>query len=69
MVRWYEHVAYIGHKGNPCRVLVGKGEGKRPLRRSGVAGRMILKWILKKWFGRVWIGFIWLRTRTSGRML
>jgi len=69
MVRWYKHVAYIGHKRNGCRVLVGKGEGKRPLERSGVGGRMILKWILKKWLGRVWIGFIWLRTGTSSRML
>jgi len=48
MVRWYEHVAYIGHKRNACSILVGKGEGKRPLGRSGVHGRMILKWILKK---------------------
>ena len=69
MVRWYEHVAYIGHKRNACRILVGKGEGKKPLGRSGVGGRMILKWILKEYFGRVWIGFIWLRIGTSGRML
>jgi hypothetical protein len=48
MVRWCEHVAYTGHIRNACRVLMGKGEGKRPLGRSGVGGRMILKWILKK---------------------
>jgi len=29
------------------RVLVGKGEGKRPLGRSRLGGRIILRWILK----------------------
>jgi hypothetical protein len=32
-----------------CRVLVGRLEGKRALRRLGVGGRMILKLILSKW--------------------
>jgi hypothetical protein len=30
------------------RILVGKCEGKRPLGKLGIVGRMILKWILKK---------------------
>jgi hypothetical protein len=30
------------------RVLVGKPEGKRPLGRPGVDGRIKLRWIFKK---------------------
>jgi hypothetical protein len=30
------------------RILVGKPEGKRPLGRPGVDGRVILRWIFKK---------------------
>jgi hypothetical protein len=30
-MRWVRHVGRIG-KGNPCSILVGKPEGKRPLR-------------------------------------
>jgi hypothetical protein len=30
---WAGHVARIGKKGNAYRLLVGKPEGKRPLRR------------------------------------
>jgi hypothetical protein len=40
-VRWAGHVARIGEKTNAYSVLVGKPEGKKPLRRS--RGRIILK--------------------------
>jgi len=33
------------------RVLVGKPEGNRPLGRSDVDGRIILRWIFRKWEG------------------
>jgi hypothetical protein len=32
-MRWTGHVARMGEKRNVCRLLVGKPEGKRPLRR------------------------------------
>jgi hypothetical protein len=30
---WAGHVARMGEKRNACRILLGKPEGKRPLRR------------------------------------
>jgi hypothetical protein len=32
-MRWARHVAVMGEKRNEYRILVGKPEGKRPLRR------------------------------------
>ena len=34
-MRWAVHVAHMGEERGPCRVLVGKPEGKRPLGRPG----------------------------------
>jgi hypothetical protein len=34
---------------NDQRVFMGKTEGKRPARRPGIDGRIILKWILGKY--------------------
>jgi hypothetical protein len=33
-MRWAGHVARMGEKRNPYRILVGKPEGRRPLVRS-----------------------------------
>jgi hypothetical protein len=33
-MRWAGHIARMGEKRNAYRLLVGKPEGKRPLRRS-----------------------------------
>jgi hypothetical protein len=46
----------MGASGGAYRVLVRKPEGRRPRRRLGVDGRIILKWILEKWdWGTYWI--------------
>jgi hypothetical protein len=49
--------------------LVGKPEGKRPLRRHKYMWEIILKWIIRKLGLGIWIGFIWPRIGTSGRLL
>jgi hypothetical protein len=38
----------MGEMRGVYRVLVGKPEGKRPLGRTGVVGRIILSWIFGK---------------------
>jgi hypothetical protein len=46
----------MGKKRPPCWVLVGTSEGRRPLERTSVDGRIILKWIFEKWDGDIdWI--------------
>jgi hypothetical protein len=42
-----------GERRGVYRVLVGKPEGKRPLGRPGINGRIILRW---KWDVGVWTG-------------
>jgi hypothetical protein len=51
------------------RVLVGKPEGKRPLGRPGVDGRIMLGWIFKRWDVGVRTGLGWLRIGTGGGRL
>jgi hypothetical protein len=38
----------MGERRGVYRVLVVKPEGKRPLGRPGVDGRIILRWIFRK---------------------
>jgi hypothetical protein len=38
----------------------------RPLWRSGIEGRIILRWIFRKWDVRAWTRMSWIRTGTSG---
>jgi hypothetical protein len=42
-MRWTEHIAGMGEKRNACRILVGKPERKRPLRRPRRRWWTILK--------------------------
>jgi hypothetical protein len=59
----------MGDRRGIFRVLVGKHEGKRPLGRPGVDGRIILRWIFRKWDVVVWTVSSWLRIGTGGRHL
>jgi hypothetical protein len=54
---------------NAYKMLVGKLEGERALRRCKCRQTVILKWILKKYGVRVWTGFIWFSIETSGGLL
>jgi hypothetical protein len=48
------------------RVLVGKPEGKRPLRRSRCRWEDNTRWIFRKWDVGVWTGLNRLRIETGG---
>ena len=48
------------------RVLVGEPEGKRPLGRPTLDGRIILRWNFRKWEGVVGTGWSWLRIGRGG---
>jgi hypothetical protein len=47
-MRWAGHVARMWEKMIAYRILVGKLERERPLRRPRHSGRIILKWILEE---------------------
>jgi len=56
----------MGEGRGVYRVLVGQPEGKRPLGRPGVDGRVILRWLFRKWDVEVWTGSSWLRREAGG---
>jgi len=56
----------MGERRSVYRVLVGKPEGKRPLGRPRLDGRIILRWISRKWDVGVWSGSSWLRVGRGG---
>jgi hypothetical protein len=60
---WAGHVERLGKRRGAHRILVGKPEGKWPLR------KIILKFILKKSVGWAPTGFIQLRRGTRGGIL
>jgi hypothetical protein len=39
----------MGERRGIFRILVGKPEGKRPLGRPRLDGRIIIRWIFSKW--------------------
>jgi hypothetical protein len=67
-MRWAGHVARMGAKRNAYRILVGRPEEKRPLRRPRRRWVGNIKMDLRE-NGMVWIGLIWLRIGTSGGLL
>jgi hypothetical protein len=64
-----EACSAYGERRGVYRVLVGKTEGKRPLGRKGLDGRIILRWIYRKWDVTTWTGSIWLKIGTGYRLL
>jgi hypothetical protein len=56
-MRWARHVARVGEKRNAYRVLVGKPEGKRSLRRPRRRWENNIKMELREivWGGMDWI--------------
>jgi hypothetical protein len=44
-------------------------EGRDHVEDLGIAGRIILEWILGNYGGKVWTGFIWHRIGTVDRLL
>jgi len=65
-VRRAGHVACMGERRGPYRVLVGKAVGKRPDGRPRGRRRIILDWILKESVGGAWIDPFWFRIGTLG---
>jgi len=59
-------VARVGEGRCVHRVLVGKPEGKRPLRRPRRRWEDKIKWIFRKWEGLVGTVWSWLRIGRGG---
>jgi hypothetical protein len=53
----------------PCRVLVGKSEGRRPFGRPKPRWENNIKMDLREMGWGAWTGLIWLRIRTGGKLL
>jgi len=65
-MKWAGHVVRMGERRGVHKVLVGKSEGKRPLRRPRRKWKDNIRWILRKWVVGIWTGSIGLRTGTGG---
>jgi hypothetical protein len=66
-MRWAGHVACIGEERGSYRVLVGKLEGKRPLRRP--KRRWVDNIRMDLWDVGIWTGLDWPRIETAGGRL
>jgi len=56
-----------GGKSSEYIFLAGNYEGKRPVGRFSLDGRLISRWISKKLVSRVWAGFMSNKAQTPGR--
>ena len=68
-MRWAGHVARMGEERGVYRVLVGKPEGKRPMKDLSVDGWIILGRISRRWDVGIWTGLGWPRIETGGGRL
>ena len=68
-MRWAEHVACMGERKGVYRVLVGKPEGKRPLRKHRRRSEDNIKTNLQDVGMGAWTRSIWLRIGTGGGFL
>jgi hypothetical protein len=59
----------VGEGRGVYRVLVGKPEEKRPVRRPGRRWEDYIRWIFRKWDVGEWTGLRWLRIGTGGGRL
>jgi hypothetical protein len=66
---WVGHVARMGEERKLYKVLVGKPEGKRPLRRPSHRWEDGIRRDLREIGLGVWIGFDWLMIETGGGLL
>lgn len=57
---------HMRERSNAHRILVGKPQAERPLGKSIIDERIILRWILKEHGLIMWSGFICIRIGSSG---
>jgi hypothetical protein len=65
----YASASRLRERRNNCMVLMGKPEGKRPVGRPKVNGRIILRRVLEKQDVLIWDGSIWFRRGISRELL
>jgi hypothetical protein len=68
-MRWAGQVARVGEERKVYKVLMGKPEGKRPLRRRGCRWEDVIRMALGGVGWVVWSAFSWLRIGSGGWLL
>jgi hypothetical protein len=68
-MRWAGHVARIGDRRDPYRVLARRPEGKRPLGRPKRRWQSNIETDLADVGWGAWTGLIWLKIGISDRLL
>jgi len=66
---WAEHEEHMRHRMGVYRVLVGKAEEKRPLRRPRPRWKENIKMVFQEAEFGAWSGSLWLRIGTGGGIL
>jgi len=68
-MRWAVHVERMGEMRNAYKILVGKPEGKTPLRRLRRKWEDNIRIDVRELWREVWTRFIWHKVGTSGGLL